>query len=119
LLKGVDFKIRPRPVCEECQIKGYPCVLMQKPSPADKKGLPRVTLKGEMCFGPITLGGCGAICLKSDMPCQGCRGIYKGAQTTNHLNHLEKIGYSKEEINHQLEIYGLRNDVEKILNSKF
>lgn len=109
LLKGIDFRIPPRPICEECQIKGYTCVLM-KESPMDSRG--------EMCFGPIIQGGCDAICLKSEMPCQGCRGIYKGAQVENHLRHLENMGYTKEEINHQLEIYGLRDDVEKILNYK-
>jgi sulfhydrogenase subunit delta len=112
LIRDISYKIRPRPVCEECQIKGYPCVLMKKPSAADKKGLPRAASRGEMCFGPIIQGGCNAICLKSQMPCQGCRGIYKGAQIENHLRHLEGIGYTKEEINHQLEIYGLRDEVE-------
>lgn len=106
LLKGINFRIPPRPVCEECQIKGYACVLMQEKS---KDG------RGDMCFGPIIQGGCGAICLKSKMPCQGCRGFYKGAQIENHLRHLENMGYSKENINHQLEIYGLRNDVEELL----
>lgn len=109
LLQSIDFKISPRPVCEECQLRGYDCVLM--PDPKTGK-------KGQMCFGPIIQGGCEAVCLKSNMPCQGCRGLYKGAQVNNHLKHLEEIGYSRQEINHQLEIYGLRNDVEEFINSK-
>jgi len=104
LLKGIDFKIPLRPVCEECQSRGYRCVLMDNHQAGEK---------GQMCFGPIIQGGCRAICLKSAMPCQGCRGLFKGAQAANHLKHLAEIGYSQSEINHQLEIYGLRNEVEE------
>jgi coenzyme F420-reducing hydrogenase gamma subunit len=104
LLRGIKFKIMPRPVCEECQTKGYRCVLMNN----EKE-------KGQMCFGPFIQGGCGAICLKSEMPCQGCRGLYKGAQISNNLKNLEKMGYTKAEINNQMEIYGLRDEVEESL----
>lgn len=108
LLKNINFKIFPRPVCEECQTKGYSCVLMPNPQTGEK---------GKMCFGPMIQSGCEAICLKLAMPCQGCRGLYKGAQVKNHLKLLEQMGYSKKEIDHQLEIYGLRNDVENYLNN--
>ncbi|MBU1036649.1 hypothetical protein KKF32_01260 [Patescibacteria group bacterium] len=97
LLKDIDFRIPPKPICYECQSRGYHCVLMD----------------GEPCLGPIILGGCEAICLKSQMPCQGCRGLFKGAQVKNHLQHLKDLGFSQEEINHLLEIYGLRNDIEE------
>lgn len=99
LLRKIDFQIPPKPVCQECQAAGYQCVL----------------LEGEPCLGPIILAGCQAICLKSKMPCQGCRGLFSGAQVKNHLNHLKSLGLKDEEINHILEIYGLRNDVEEIL----
>lgn len=93
LLKDIDFQIPQKPVCNECQQRDYKCVLME----------------GQPCLGPIILGGCDAICLKSEMPCQGCRGYFTGAQIANHLKHLKKLGHSEEEINHILEIYGLRN----------
>ena len=92
LLKNVNFQIPQKPVCNECQQLGYKCVLME----------------GKPCLGPVVLGGCKAICLKSEMPCEGCRGYFDGAQIENHLMHLKKLGYSEEEINHILEIYGLR-----------
>jgi len=93
LLKGADFYIPPKPVCFECQARGYKCVLME----------------GQPCLGPVILGGCEAVCLKSAMPCQGCRGYFAGAQADNHFKHLRALGHSADEINHLLEIYGLRD----------
>ncbi len=55
--------IPKRPVCYECQLAGYECVLQ----------------KGQPCLGPVTLGGCGAVCLKSQVACQACRGPLVGA----------------------------------------
>ena len=102
LIRSIDFKIPNKPICHECQARGYRCVL----------------LDGEPCLGPIILGGCEAVCLKSKMPCQGCRGLFEGALVTNHLKHLKKLGYTQNEINHILEIYGLRNDIENLKNEK-
>jgi coenzyme F420-reducing hydrogenase gamma subunit len=59
LLAGKLPRIPRRPVCYECQIRGYECLL--------QKGLP--------CLGPVTLGGCEAICLRENWPCAGCRGF--------------------------------------------
>ena len=98
MLREIDFQIPQKPVCNECQSLGYRCVLMD----------------GKLCLGPIILGGCEAICLKSEMPCQGCRGLFKGAQVKNHLKHLKSLGISQEEINHVLEIYGVRSELSRI-----
>lgn len=123
LLKGIDFKIFPKPVCDECQTRGYRCVLMSNPLTHSARlavgqaGSGQAKEKGKICLGPIIQSGCEAVCLKSEMPCQGCRGLYKGAVVENHLKHLEKMGYSKQDINHQLEIYGLRNEVEELLKN--
>ena len=47
------------PVCLECKAKLNQCVAISK---------------GEICLGPITLGGCGARRPSSGIPCLGCRG---------------------------------------------
>ena len=33
-----------------------------------------------MCLGPATRSGCGALCLKADMRCEGCYGAPAGVQ---------------------------------------
>lgn len=50
--------IEDKPVCWECQLKGNECLL--------QKGLP--------CYGPVTLGGCEAVCPTHGFPCYACRG---------------------------------------------
>jgi len=100
LLKNIDWQIPQKPICYECQKLGYHCVL----------------LEGQPCLGPMILAGCEAVCLKSKMPCQGCRGLFKGAQVANHLKHLKSLGYTDDQLNHLLEIYGIRNDVEGTSN---
>lgn len=74
-----------RPVCYECQIKGYPCLLQ----------------KGKPCLGPIIRGGCEAICLKGNFPCTGCRGITSEPNTEKMQ---ELIGH--KEYARVLEIFG-------------
>lgn len=90
-------KVVQRPVCYECQIRRYECLLQ----------------KGEPCLGPLTLGGCKAICLSGKLPCQGCRGPLPHVNLENFKKAILKI-ISKKEFYHLLEIYGLRDKVESL-----
>ncbi|PIU01400.1 hydrogenase [bacterium (Candidatus Torokbacteria) CG09_land_8_20_14_0_10_42_11] len=74
-----------RPVCYECQIKGYPCLLQ----------------KGKPCLGPIIRGGCEAICLKGNFPCTGCRGATSEPNTKKMQELLGHKEYARI-----LEIFG-------------
>lgn len=49
---------RNLPVCAECRENGNKCML----------------ISGEPCEGPITEGGCKAVCLGRSTPCISCRG---------------------------------------------
>ena len=68
-------------------------------------------------MGPITLGGCSAICLKSRMPCEACRGPYEGANFDSHFKLIDKM-VGKERREEILEIFGVKDKIEKVM-SKF
>lgn len=94
LISGKLPRIPQNPVCYECQARGYECLLQ----------------KGEICLGPISLGGCQAVCLKSKQACWGCRGLFEGAKVENFMNHLLKI-FPKEEIYSVMEVFGARDSI--------
>jgi coenzyme F420-reducing hydrogenase gamma subunit len=59
LLLGVTPRPASDPVCFECKRAGHACVLV---------------IRGEPCMGPVTLGGCGALCPGVGRACYGCFG---------------------------------------------
>ncbi|WP_457751998.1 NAD(P)-dependent hydrogenase/sulfhydrogenase 2 subunit delta [Thermococcus sp.] len=84
IAKGIE-PVRPDyPVCIECKLNEYECVLV-------KKGLP--------CLGPITLGGCNAACIRSGLGCIGCRGPLPGeVNPAGEFEVLKELGYGEEYI---------------------
>lgn len=100
LVQGSVPKIPQKPVCSECPFLGKPeCFLPQK----------------EPCLGPIILAGCEAVCTKGRLPCYGCRGLLKNIQPKGFLKTLEKMK-SKEEIDDDLEIFGIKDNVLELKN---
>jgi len=97
-MRDERVNIPQRPICYECQARGYECILQ----------------RGEPCLGPIILGGCEAICLKSKMACQGCRGLFEDAQVKTMMKKLIKE-HGQEKMNRIIEIFGLRDDIEEKL----
>ncbi|MCS7138731.1 MAG: hypothetical protein NZ873_01580, partial [Crenarchaeota archaeon] len=47
-------------VCMECKMNGEECIFM---------------MRGDLCLGPVTVGGCGALCPSNNVACEGCRGV--------------------------------------------
>ncbi|KPJ57338.1 hypothetical protein AMJ49_01955 [Parcubacteria bacterium DG_74_2] len=98
LIKGKIPEVCQSPVCTECPKRGTSnCFLARK----------------KLCLGLITLAGCKAICPKNEFPCLGCRGLFKEANVKSFIEVLEKLE-KKEEIEENLEIFGIKDDVEKI-----
>ena len=92
ILAGHKPQIKQWPVCYECQIRGYECLLQ----------------KGEICCGPVTLGGCNAVCLKSKQACWGCRGLLEEPDVEKYVERLLQE-HSVSEIDAILEVFGVKD----------
>jgi sulfhydrogenase subunit delta len=80
LLSGKNPSYRPYSVCFECKVAGNECRIIS--------GLP--------CLGPITQGGCNAICISGGSPCYGCFGIREDANIDGLREILKNITDEKE-----------------------
>ena len=69
-------------VCKECRFRENECLLQ----------------KGERCIGPLTYGGCNAICPSNGIPCYGCRGPLEDSNIDSIMLLLEEKGFSREDI---------------------
>jgi len=68
------------PVCFECRRKANPCLLD----------------KGKICLGPVTNGGCGALCPSNSTVCYGCRGPSKDSNYKAFFDTIKQGGYTRE-----------------------
>jgi sulfhydrogenase subunit delta len=80
LLAGKEPQFRNYSVCFECKQAGNPCRLINK----------------KPCLGPITQGGCGAICVSGGSACWGCFGLREGADPEGLLDIVFKFSDSDE-----------------------
>ncbi len=94
-IKQISLGIKPKkipyenPVCFECRKKGNKCLLE----------------KGEICLGPITNGGCDALCPSNGISCYGCRGPCKDANLKAFLELLKSMGYSKNQVEDKMNTF--------------
>lgn len=93
-LIGKSPVLANNPVCYECQIRGYECLLQ----------------KGEACLGSMTSGGCEAVCLKSKQGCWGCRGLVEDAEVSNLMKKLREKFKDKEIIKY-IEVFGVKEQI--------
>jgi len=97
---GREFQPCIDPVCLECRKKGNLCILNE----------------GKMCLGPITAGGCDALCPTNSVTCYGCRGPTKDANPKAFINLLKEKGYNEKAIHNKIETFAgldFKEDLEK------
>jgi len=80
LLAGKTPKYQNYSVCFECKQENNPCRLLDK----------------KPCLGPITQGGCQAVCISGGSVCYGCFGLREEPEIKNLLRILNKITDKKE-----------------------
>ncbi len=96
LAEGKTPYIARRPVCYECQLRKNNCLLQE----------------GKPCFGPVSLGGCEAVCPSNGFICEACRGPLDGTSVEK-LHKIMKGKMSREDLMKIAEIYGVKNEFEK------
>jgi len=96
LVAGKIYKIPDIPVCFECQLRQNKCLLQE----------------GKPCFGPVTLGGCKAVCPSSNFICEACRGPIQERNLAS-LKRILGDKFSSKELMKITEIYGTKDEMEK------
>ncbi|MGB9577155.1 MAG: hypothetical protein ACP5O3_00200 [Candidatus Micrarchaeia archaeon] len=90
VLKDLVHGKTPKPkyvsVCMECKIKENACFL--------DKGIP--------CMGPVSAGGCNALCPSHNMPCENCRGPFDDANLEAFELVLRNCGLSEEQVKQKI-----------------
>ena len=88
LIWGKVLSPKAYPVCLECKAKENHCLLLE-----DKP-----------CLGPITKGGCDALCPSVSHRCYGCFGPAKGANIESFKKHLVEV-VGRDEANRQMHFF--------------
>lgn len=83
LLAGRKPAISSHSVCEECKRRGNTCVMVAH---------------GTACLGPVTHGGCGALCPTFHRGCYGCFGPAETTNTVGLQKALLATGKTHEEL---------------------
>jgi coenzyme F420-reducing hydrogenase gamma subunit len=89
LAQGIPFRPYRDPVCFECRRKGNVCLLEE----------------GKLCLGPITNGGCAALCPTKNVTCYGCRGPCSDANFAAFIKLLQEKGYTQRHLQDKLETF--------------
>ncbi|MFO8059274.1 MAG: NADH:ubiquinone oxidoreductase [Bacillota bacterium] len=81
-------------VCVECQMRGNPCVYDLDTD--------------EICLGPVTRAGCGALCPGFGSACIGCRGFIEQANFDAMIEIMKAHGMDEEEAEKRLRVFNAR-----------
>ncbi len=95
ILLGKEFRNYPDPVCRECRLRENGCLLDY----------------GRICLGPLTRGGCSAICTSHGFDCYGCRGLTDDMNLEAYFRLMEEKGISLAQVRKRMETFiGLEVD---------
>lgn len=78
-----------KPVCVECRLRENLCLLEIN----------------EPCLGPVTRGGCDAVCPTNKIGCYGCRGKIDDANMKREIDLIKEKGYNINEIKKRMEVF--------------
>jgi coenzyme F420-reducing hydrogenase gamma subunit len=82
-LSGRPARIPTTSVCVECKARGNPCIMVGHGTP---------------CLGPVTQGGCGALCPSYNRGCYGCFGPTESPNTRSLTEQFVQLGMSDRAI---------------------
>lgn len=82
-LSGRPARIPTTSVCVDCKARGNPCVMVAHGTP---------------CLGPVTMGGCNALCPSYNRGCYGCFGPMESPNTGALTEQLVHLGMSRAAI---------------------
>ncbi|MFH1506778.1 MAG: oxidoreductase [archaeon] len=92
-MKDIVLGNKPRvwqhPVCEECVFKENNCFLEM----------------GKSCMGPLTRGGCEALCPGVNHPCTGCHGPTDDVNLASGIKLFKEKGFNMKQIQQELDKY--------------
>ncbi len=91
LLNGNLPLLTDTPVCIECRMKENVCLLD----------------KGEVCCGPLTVGGCNARCPSLGIACVGCHGPIAEANYASQLASLVEKGLAEADVRRKLRSFAV------------
>ncbi len=90
LLNGDPPVFPDIPVCAECRMQEYNCLLVEQ---------------GAVCCGPLTVAGCQARCPGLRIPCVGCRGPASDPSVASALAMFGERGIPRDEIARKLRTF--------------
>lgn len=98
LILGLEPQFPQYPVCVECKQRLSSCVLDM----------------GVLCMGPVTRGGCNAICPRNRFGCWGCRGPAEEANYESLVQILGEHGFPERKIAERASFFNAFQDVEAL-----
>ncbi len=89
VLSGKKFEQCHNPVCVECKLAENVCAFE----------------RGEICLGPVTRGGCNAVCVTGGRKCWGCRSLVDEPNINSEKELLSKYHMTVNDILTQYSLF--------------